>query len=178
MPVSIVNKGTAVTLAAELNVGQFIRTMEDGLREFLYLEPLMIGIHTGGVWIAESLHAALGFSEPLGTLDISFYRDDFTRVGLHPKVKASDLPVDVDGRHVVLIDDVLHTGRTTRAAMNVIFDYGRPSSIVLAVLVERNGRELPVQPDVVGKSLQVDSSQHVKLSGPDDLSLNITEKAS
>ena len=152
--------------------------MEDGLREFLHFEPLMIGVYTGGVWIAESLHAALGFSEPLGTLDISFYRDDFTRIGLNPQVKASDLPVDVNGRHVVLIDDVLHTGRTTRAAMNVIFDYGRPSSIVLAVLVERNGRELPVQPDVVGKRLQVGASQHVKLSGPDDLSLNITEKAS
>jgi len=162
---------------AGLNVRQLIQTMEDGLREFLYLEPLMIGIHTGGAWIAESLHGALHCREPLGTLDISFYRDDFTRIGVHPQVKASDLPVDVNGRHVVLIDDVLHTGRTTRAAMNVIFDYGRPSSIVLAVLVERNGRELPVQPDVVGKSLHVDASQHVKLSGPDDLSLRIIEKA-
>ena len=159
-----------------LNVGQFIRTMEDGLREFLYLQPLMIGIHSGGVWIADSLHSALRCSEPLGTLDISFYRDDFTRIGVHPQVKASDLPVDVNERHVVLIDDVLHTGRTTRAAMNVIFDYGRPSSIVLAVLVERNGRELPVQPDVVGKRLHIDASQHVKLSGPDNLSLTITEK--
>lgn len=161
----------------DLNLDHLIRTMENGLREYLNLEPLMIGIHTGGVWIAESLHRTLQMSEPLGTLDISFYRDDFTRIGVHPEVKASHLPVDVNDRHVLLIDDVLHTGRTTRAAMNVIFDYGRPGSIKLAVLVERNGRELPVQPDVVGTSLRLDARQHVKLSGPESLSLNIAEKA-
>lgn len=161
----------------ELNLDHLIRTMENGLREYLNLDPLMIGIHTGGVWIAESLHRTLQMSEPLGTLDISFYRDDFTRIGVHPEVKASHLPMDVNERHVLLIDDVLHTGRTTRAAMNVIFDYGRPSSIKLAVLVERNGRELPVQPDVVGTSLRLDARQHVKLSGPESLSLNIAEKA-
>jgi len=164
-------------LKPELNLDHLIRTLEDGLREYLNLDPLMIGIHTGGVWIAESLHRTLRMSEPLGTLDISFYRDDFTRIGVHPEVKAFQLPVDVNDRHVLLIDDVLHTGRTTRAAMNVIFDYGRPSSIKLAVLVERNGRELPVQPDVVGTSLRLDARQHVKLSGPESLSLNITEKA-
>ncbi len=161
----------------ELNLDHLIRTMENGLSEYLNLDPLMIGIHTGGVWIAESLHRTLQMSEPLGTLDISFYRDDFTRIGVHPEVKASHLPMDVNERHVLLIDDVLHTGRTTRAAMNVIFDYGRPSSIKLAVLVERNGRELPVQPDVVGTSLRLDARQHVKLSGPESLSLNIAEKA-
>ncbi len=161
----------------ELNLDHLVRTMENGLREYLNLDPLMIGIHTGGVWIAESLHRTLQMSEPLGTLDISFYRDDFTRIGVHPEVKASHLPMDVNERHVLLIDDVLHTGRTTRAAMNVIFDYGRPSSIKLAVLVERNGRELPVQPDVVGTSLRLDARQHVKLSGPESLSLNIAEKA-
>ena len=161
----------------ELEVAHLMRTMEDGLRSYLQLEPLMIGIHTGGAWIAETLHEALQLSEPLGTLDINFYRDDFTRIGVHPEVKASHLPVDVNERHVLLIDDVLHTGRTTRAAMNVIFDYGRPSSIVLAALVERNGRELPVQPDIVGTSMRLDARQHVKLSGPGDLSLSVTEKA-
>lgn len=160
----------------ELDVDRLIRGMEDGLRDYLGLDPLMIGIHTGGAWIAESLHGALNMRDPLGTLDISFYRDDFTRIGVHPEVKASHLPVDVNERHVLLIDDVLHTGRTTRAAMNVIFDYGRPSSIVLGVLVERDGRELPVQPDVVGTSLRLDTRQHVKLSGPENLSLSITGK--
>lgn len=160
----------------ELDVDRLIRGMEDGLRGYLELDPLMIGIHTGGAWIAGSLHGALGLSDPLGTLDISFYRDDFTRIGVHPEVKASHLPVDVNERHVLLIDDVLHTGRTTRAAMNVIFDYGRPSSIILAVLVERDGRELPVQPDVVGTSLRLDARQHVKLGGPEILALSITGK--
>lgn len=162
---------------AEFDVAALMRTMEDGLRDYLDLDPLMVGIHTGGAWIAASLHEKLGLAEPLGTLDIGFYRDDFTRIGVHPEVKASNLPVDVNERHVLLIDDVLHTGRTTRAAMNVIFDYGRPSSIVLAVLVERNGRELPVQPDVAGTSVRLDARQHVKLSGPADLVLTVTEKA-
>ena len=160
----------------DLNVSQLIETMETGLRPYLSRDPLMIGIHTGGVWVAESLHQILRFNEPLGTLDLSFYRDDFTRIGVHPQVKASNLPVDVNERHVILVDDVLQTGRTTRAAMNVIFDYGRPSSIVLAVLVERDGRELPVQPDVVGEHLRLAADQHIKLSGPESLSLNISEK--
>lgn len=164
-------------MTSDLSVDPLLESLGKGLQPYLSLEPLMIGIHTGGVWIGESLHDSLGLTEPLGTLDISFYRDDFTRIGVHPQVKASNLPVDVNNRHVILIDDVLQTGRTTRAAMNIIFDYGRPSSIVLAVLVERDGRELPIQPDVVGKSLRLSASQHIKLSGPDSLSLKISEKA-
>lgn len=152
--------------------------MESGLKPYLSRHPLMIGIHTGGVWLAQSLHTALNLNEPIGTLDINFYRDDFTRIGVHPKVKASDLPVDVSERHVILVDDVLHTGRTTRAAMNIIFDYGRPSSIVLAVLVERDGRELPIRPDVVGQSVRLSTNQQIKLRGPDNMSLTITDKAS
>ena len=162
----------------DLNISRLLETMEAGLQPYLSRDPLMIGIHTGGAWVAESLHQTLQLNEPMGTLDISFYRDDFTRIGVHPQVKASNLPVDVNERHVILVDDVLQTGRTTRAAMNVIFDYGRPSSIVLAVLVERDGRELPVQPDVVGEHLRLTPKQHVKLSGPESLSLNISEKAS
>lgn len=165
-------------MTSELDVDQLLKVVQRGLHLYLPLKPLLIGIHTGGAWLAESLHQSLSLSEPLGTLDISFYRDDFTRIGLHPKVKASDLPVDVNNRHVILVDDVLHTGRTTRAAMNVIFDYGRPSSIVLAVLVERSGRELPVQADVVGTRLDLSPDQHVKLSGPENPVLNIGEKIS
>ncbi len=162
----------------DLDVSQLLATMETGLQPYLSRDPIMIGIHTGGVWVAESLHKALQFEDPLGTLDISFYRDDFTRIGVHPQVKASNLPTDVNERHVILVDDVLHTGRTTRAAMNVIFDYGRPSSIVLAALVERDGRELPIQPDVVGEHLRLAAEQHIKLLGPDELSLKISEKDS
>ncbi len=137
--------------------------------------PLMVGVHTGGVWIARKLHALLGIDEPLGTLNINFYRDDFTRIGMHPMVTPSDL-FGVDDRHVVLIDDVLQTGRTIRAALNEIFDYGRPASVTLGVLVERSGREIPVQADAIGKSLDLADHEYVKLRGPDPLSVEITRK--
>jgi len=135
--------------------------------------PLLIGIHTGGAWVAEHLHRLLGITEPLGTLNINFYRDDFTRIGMHPRVLPSHLPVAVDDRHVVLVDDVLQTGRTIRAALNEIFDYGRPASVTLAVLVERDGREIPIQADVVGRSLTLADDRYVKLSGPEPLELVI-----
>lgn len=138
---------------------------------------LMVGIHTGGVWVAERLHTLLKLPQPLGQLEIAFYRDDFSRIGLHPDVKPSRLPVEVDDRHIVLVDDVLHTGRTIRAALNELFDYGRPASVTLAVLVERNGRELPIQPDVVGYSLCLESGKNVKLCGPEPLSLEIRTSA-
>jgi len=139
-------------------------------------DPLMVGIRTGGVWLAERLHQELGLKEPLGTLDISFYRDDFTRIGMNPEVHPSDLPVPVDDRHIVLVDDVLHTGRTIRAALNEIFDYGRPASVILAVLVDRPGRELPIRPDVVGLHPTLDADQHITLIGPDPLGLVLGDK--
>jgi len=138
--------------------------------------PLMVGVHTGGVWVAAELHRLLAIEAPLGTLNINFYRDDFTRIGLHPMVIPSDL-FSVDDRHVVLIDDVLHTGRTIRAALNEIFDFGRPASVTLGVLVERSGREIPVQADAIGQSLNLASHEYVKLRGPEPLSLDITQKS-
>lgn len=158
-----------------ISVDEPLAIMEQHLCAHVEHNPVMVGIHTGGVWIAERLHHRLELRDPLGTLDITFYRDDFTRIGLNPEVKASHLPVNIDDRHIILVDDVLHTGRTTRAAMNVIFDYGRPKSILLAVLVERDGRELPIQPDVVGKHLKLGAHQHVKLKGPGHLMLKILE---
>lgn len=139
--------------------------------------PAMIGIHTGGAWIAEALHQRLALNEPLGTLDISFYRDDFTRIGMHPQVKPSHLPFEVEDRHIILVDDVLHTGRTIRAALNEIFDYGRPSCVTLACLIERSGRELPIEAHVVGRKLALNASEHVKLSGPEPLQLITTNTA-
>ncbi len=132
-------------------------------------QPLMVGIHTGGVWVANALHQKLSLQEPLSTLDISFYRDDFSRIGMNPQVKPSKLPSQIDDRHIILVDDVLHTGRTIRAAMNEIFDYGRPASITLVCLVERSGREIPIQADVVGQHLHLDDNQHIKLTGPEPL---------
>lgn len=135
--------------------------------------PLMIGIHTGGVWIAQRLARDLGLRDPLGTLDISFYRDDFTRIGMHPVVRPSALPVGINDRHLILVDDVLHTGRTIRAALNVLFDYGRPASVLLVALAQRDGRELPIAPDVVGWYAKLAPTQHLKLTGPVPLTLVI-----
>ena len=136
-------------------------------------KPAMVGIHTGGVWIARQLHARLDIEEPLGSLDISFYRDDFTRVGMNPVVQPSQLPFSIDDRHIILVDDVLHTGRTIRAALNELFDYGRPASIMLATLIERDGRELPIQANVVGRHVKLKRDEHIKLAGPDPLTLQI-----
>ncbi len=140
-------------------------------------DPVMVGIRTGGVWLATRLHAMLGLRSPLGTLNINFYRDDFTRIGMHPRVTPSNVPFEVQDRHIVLIDDVLHTGRTIRAALNEIFDYGRPASVTLGVLVERSGRELPIQADVAGQRLDLSPDQHVKLMGPDPFELVIQRLA-
>jgi pyrimidine operon attenuation protein/uracil phosphoribosyltransferase len=136
-------------------------------------DPAMVGIHTGGVWVARQLHARLGIGEPLGSLDISFYRDDFTRVGMNPVVQPSRLPFSIDDRHIILVDDVLHTGRTIRAALNELFDYGRPASIMLATLIERDGRELPIQANVIGRHVELSHHEHIKLAGPEPLTLQI-----
>ena len=147
----------------QIDIPGLLNQMAAALQPHLAKKPLMIGIETGGAWVAQLLHKLLNIKEPLGTLNISFYRDDFTRIGVNPKVKASDLPSDIEDRHIILVDDVLHTGRTIRAAMNEIFDYGRPVSVTLVTLIERDGRELPIQADVVGKSVQLDTDEHIKL---------------
>lgn len=150
-----------------LAVTPMLTTMTRDIQALGMNQPLMIGIHTGGAWFARYLHQALELDSALGLLDISFYRDDFSRVGLNPKVKSSDLPESVEGREVLLIDDVLHTGRTIRAAMNEIFSYGRPSLIRLAVALERPGRELPVAADVVADSIALTRGQQAKLREQD-----------
>jgi pyrimidine operon attenuation protein / uracil phosphoribosyltransferase len=143
-------------------------------------EPLMVGIHTGGLWIASRLYQQLNqsetiFPDPLASLDISFYRDDFSRIGMNPKVKPSDLPADIEDRHIILVDDVLHTGRTIRAAMNEIFDYGRPASITLVCLIDRSGRELPLQADIVGAHVELKEGEHIKLTGPEPLAFELQQ---
>ena len=139
--------------------------------------PLMVGIHTGGLWVATSLHQQLNLSEALASLDISFYRDDFSRIGMNPKVKTSNLPPDVEDRHIILVDDVLHTGRTIRAAMNELFDYGRPASITLVCLIDRSGRELPLQADIVGEHVVLNEGEHIKLTGPEPLAFELQQNA-
>ncbi|MGE6792383.1 pyrimidine operon attenuation protein / uracil phosphoribosyltransferase [Pseudomonas guineae] len=136
-------------------------------------EPRFIGIRTGGVWVAQALLATLNRDDALGILDVSFYRDDFTQNGLHPQVQPSELPFEIEGQHLVLIDDVLMSGRTIRAALNELFDYGRPASVTLVSLLDLDARELPIRPDVVGATLSLTADQRVKLSGPTPLTLEL-----
>jgi pyrimidine operon attenuation protein/uracil phosphoribosyltransferase len=138
----------------------------------------LIGIHTGGVWVAERLHAALGLKIPSGSMDVSFYRDDFSQRGLHANTKTSQIPFAVDGAHIVIVDDVLYTGRTIRAAMNELFDYGRPARIDLAVLTDRGGRELPIAPSFCPHSLSLPAAQILALERAEDggLSFRLIEK--
>jgi pyrimidine operon attenuation protein/uracil phosphoribosyltransferase len=133
----------------------------------------MIGIHTGGAWVAERLHAALGLREPLGLLDIAFYRDDYAKQGLAKDPKRSKIPFEVEGRDLLLVDDVLHTGRTVRAAMNELFDYGRPASIALVVLAERGGRQLPVCAQFAGARVEVPSGMRLRLKRDDKGKLSL-----
>ncbi len=129
---------------------QLLQALIEKMRPEVGPETGLIGIHTGGVWIAERVHEALGLAIPLGSLDVSFYRDDYGKIGLHKNVKRSDIPFEVESRPLILVDDVLYTGRTIRAAMNELFDYGRAASIRLAALVDRGGRELPIAAQFVG----------------------------
>ena len=169
------NGSAAADIAGALDVSRLLDTLEVRLRGELERrgvhDPAMIGIETGGAWIAAALHARLGLVDPLGLLNISFYRDDFSTVGVHPRVGPSHLPFTVEGRSILLVDDVLHTGRTIRAALNEIFDYGRPAQVILGILVEREGREIPIQADCIGGRSDAAPSQHIKLVGPDPLRL-------
>ncbi|WP_431024776.1 bifunctional pyr operon transcriptional regulator/uracil phosphoribosyltransferase PyrR [Halomonas sp. H5] len=136
----------------------------------------LVGIHTGGVWVAEQLHGRLGLPTPLGTLDIGFWRDDFDHQGLPEGIRASELPFAVEGRDILLVDDVIMSGRTIRAALNELFDYGRPRRVLLASLLSLPGRELPIQPDACGAELSLAPGQRVKLQGPDPLTLSLVER--
>jgi pyrimidine operon attenuation protein/uracil phosphoribosyltransferase len=124
----------------------------------------MIGLYTGGAWLAERLHARLKMKEPLGLMDIAFYRDDYHEQGLHHDPKRTRIPFDVSGRDILLVDDVLYTGRTVRAAMNELFDYGRPASISLVVLADRGGRQLPICAQHCGAKVDVPAGQRLRLA--------------
>ncbi len=143
---------------------QLLASLTDRMRPTVGPNTGLVGIHTGGVWLAERLHQTLGIKLPLGTLDVSFYRDDFSKKGLRRNVKSSDIPFDMDGCDVVIVDDVLYTGRTIRAAMNELFDYGRPASIRLAALVDRGGRELPIAAEYIGAAVTVPPGENIELT--------------
>jgi len=146
---------------------QLLTALIEQMRPAIGPETGLIGIHTGGVWVAERLHQSLKLQTPLASLDVSFYRDDYEARGLHRDVKGSEVPFEVDGRDLVLVDDVLYTGRTIRAALNEIFDYGRPASVRLVVLVDRGGRQLPVAAQFAGATLALKPEQSLALKRND-----------
>ncbi len=145
------------------------------MRPHITPDTALVGIHTGGVWLAQRLHQALGISQPLGSIDISYYRDDYGTRNKLGQAKRSDIPFNVDDAHIVIVDDVLFTGRTTRAALNELFDYGRPSRVDLAVLVDRGERELPVAPRFCAHTLTspLPTGNRLELETTDDGHLHL-----
>ncbi|MCW5621104.1 MAG: bifunctional pyr operon transcriptional regulator/uracil phosphoribosyltransferase PyrR [Burkholderiales bacterium] len=142
---------------------QLLERLAEAIRADLRDDICLVGIHTGGVWVARRLHRMLGLRTPLGSVDVAFYRDDYKKKGLSAGVRPSDLQFEVDDAHIILVDDVLYTGRTIRAAMNEIFDFGRPTSIRLAALVDRGERQLPICPQYVGAQVTVARGHLVQL---------------
>lgn len=133
------------------------------IKPLIQADTALIGIHSGGAWLMQRLLNDLADKPVHGTLDVSFYRDDYLQRGLHHEPKPSNIPFDVQDRHIILIDDVFYTGRTIRAAMNELFDYGRPASITLAVLINRGGQELPIAPQICVHQMQVAQNQNIQL---------------
>ena len=147
--------------------------LADDLRARAAPDVAMIGLYTGGAWLAERLHAMLGLQTPLGLMDIAFYRDDYHKEGLKHDPKRTKIPFDVEGRDLLLVDDVLYTGRTVRAAMNELFDYGRPRSISLVILADRGGRQLPICAQYCGAAVQVPGGMRLRLKRREDGSLHL-----
>lgn len=158
---------------------QLVPKLAAELKPLVKPTTAMIGLHTGGAWLAERLHPMLGLKHPLGLMDIAFYRDDYSKQGLKHDPKRTKIPFDVEGRDLLLVDDVLYTGRTVRAAMNELFDYGRPRSIALVVLADRGGRQLPIEAQHYGAKIEVPEGSRLRLKRAADgrLSLEIESGA-
>lgn len=171
-----INANTLNTLDVDLLLKKIVADLSAHLQQKNITQFHIIGIQTGGAWIAEQLHQMLKQQSPLGTLNITFYRDDFTQKGLHPSVEPSDLPFAIEGEHLILVDDVIMSGRTIRAALNELFDYGRPASVTLVALMDLNARELPIQADIIGEEIALSPDQRVKLSGPQPLQLSLQQR--
>lgn len=142
---------------------ELLASLANQIRPLIRPNTAIVGIYSGGAWLAERLLPLLRANLEYGVLDISFYRDDYNQRGLHSQTKPSQISFEVEGKHIILIDDVFYTGRTIRAAMNELFDYGRPASISLAVLINRGGRELPIAPQVVAADIPLEESKIIQL---------------
>ena len=137
------------------------------LKPLIGPKSAMVGLYTGGAWLAERLHQRLAMQTPLGLMDIAFYRDDYAARSLKHDPKRTKIPFDVNGRELLLVDDVLYSGRTVRAAMNELFDYGRPAGIALVVLADRGGRQLPIYAQHVGARVEVPAGMRLTLKRQD-----------
>jgi len=151
-----------------------LASLAERMQGAVAIDAGLVGIYSGGAWLAERLAQMLPGKHPVGYIDVSFYRDDYSKKGLRANVATTTLPFEVNGGRIVLIDDVLYTGRSVRAAINELFDYGRPDSIELAVLVDRGGRELPIEPTYVGARVSVARNLSVVLSRHADGRLELT----
>jgi pyrimidine operon attenuation protein/uracil phosphoribosyltransferase len=154
-----------------------LESLAASMRNAVAYDARFVGIYSGGAWLAERLAQMIPGEHPVGYIDVSFYRDDFARKGLKPAVKCTNLPFDVAGARIVLVDDVLYTGRSVRAAINELFDFGRPAGIELAVLVDRGGRELPIEASYVGARLAVAQDLSIVLSRGGDGRLALSAEA-
>ncbi len=154
-----------------LDIELVYASLREQIGRLLLVKPslCMVGIHSGGVWVAERLHADLKMQTPLGTLSSAFHRDDYNRRGLPAEMKSTLLPFEIVGAQVLLVDDILFTGRTVRAALNELFDYGRPASVELAVLLDRAGRELPIEAQYCGAKHPLASHMNFILERNSDL---------
>lgn len=163
------------------NAEDLLKTLAQKLQPLLQTNTALVGIQSGGVWLMQRLLVLLAKDIAAnaiehGTLDVSFYRDDYAKRGLKPENRPSQIPFDVEGKHIILIDDVFYTGRTTRAAMNELFDYGRPASITLVALVNRGGRELPIAPQITAADIPLTAEQNLQLIQNADGTLSLELK--
>jgi pyrimidine operon attenuation protein/uracil phosphoribosyltransferase len=142
--------------------------LRQGVRGLLQPNSVLVGIWSGGAWLAERLAQDLGPDLPVGVISSALHRDDFGARGMSATPVATKLPFEIDGRSIVLVDDVLYTGRTIRAAINELFDFGRPASVKLAVLVDRGGRELPIEPAFAAAKLVLPATQRLSLTRDDE----------
>ena len=140
-----------------------LRALAERMRPAVAHGAAFVGIYSGGAWVAERLAAMLPGDHPVGYIDVSYYRDDYAKSGLKGGAKRTELGFEVEGAAIVLVDDVLYTGRSVRAAINELFDFGRPDRIELAVLVDRGGRELPIQADYAVRTVEIEAARKVEV---------------
>jgi pyrimidine operon attenuation protein/uracil phosphoribosyltransferase len=151
-----------------------LAVLADRMRSAVAIDAKLVGIYSGGAWLAQRLSELLPGDHLVGYIDVSFYRDDYATKGLRAKVETTALPFDIRGARIVLVDDVLYTGRSVRAAINELFDYGRPESIELAVLIDRGGRELPIEATYVGARVAVARDLSIVLNRHPDARLELS----